>query len=280
MTGTKAPFTYHGGKQKHVGFLTQHMPPVDDDTIHMVDVFGGSGAVIINAPEYHQKTYNDINVDVVNFFTILRNNPDPLIRAIALTPYARDELDEASYDSIDPIEQARRFFVRSRQSRNGTTYRANRSTWRRVTRSKTFKSIGKTWSETPELLAEIAERFASITVENQDACAVIVDYDSPTTFFYCDPPYVISTRTGGKAYQYEYSEDQHRTLAHTLKGIKGKAMVSGYRSDLYNEIFDGWIRIDDDPKYAYSAHAMRTESIWINYTPEAGLYGFDVTSNP
>lgn len=277
----KAPFTYYGGKQRHVGFLNQHMPDTAD-IVHMVDVFGGSGAVIINAPDYPQKTYNDIDDDVVNFFTILRNNPEPLIKAIALTPYAREELNQASglFHSKDPIERARQFFVRTRQSRNGTNHRANASTWRRVTRSKTFKSIGKTWAETPELLAEIAEALAPITIEKHDALAVIMDYDAPTTFFYCDPPYVLGTRTGGKAYRHEYTDDQHRLLAKTLGGIQGKAMVSGYRGELYDDIFSTWMRIDDDPKYAHSAHAERQESIWINYTPEAGLYGFDIAGDP
>lgn len=154
------------------------------------------------------------------------------------------------------------------------------SNWRRVTRSKTYKSISKTWAETPELLAEIAESLASITIENSDALKVIIDYDAPGTFFYCDPPYVLGTRTGGKAYENEYTDDQHRLLAKILKGIKGKAMVSGYRGELYDDIFGTWLRIDDEPKYAHSAHAERQESVWINYTPEAGLYGFDITGEP
>ena len=67
------------------------------------------------------------------------------------------------------------------------------------------------------------------------------------TVHYVDPPYVHSTRalrTRAPAYKHELDDQQHRDLAHALAGLRGMVVVSGYRCELYDELFDGWQRID------------------------------------
>ncbi len=87
---------------------------------HYCEPFAGSAAVLINREPSPVETYNDIDGEVVNFFRVLRDDSDNLLRAIALTPFSREEyyLSVASQDpDTSDLERARRFFVRARQTR-------------------------------------------------------------------------------------------------------------------------------------------------------------------
>jgi DNA adenine methylase len=74
------------------------------------------------------ETYNDIDGEVVNFFRVLRDQQEELIKAIGLTPFSREEFRiaaEESLDGISDLERARRFFVRARQVRTGLAQTAS-----------------------------------------------------------------------------------------------------------------------------------------------------------
>ena len=260
------PFPYYGGKCHHIDFLTSLMPPSNEVNL-FADVFGGGAHVVLNV-EYRYRVYNDIDKDLVNFFRVLRDSPDELIKQIALTLYAREELVLACEPTDDPVEKARRFFVKVKQSRFGRSQVTGRQ-WKRSTKSYPWKPLSETWSKSAEGLAPIAHALTRIQVENEPAVKVIEDYDSPTNFFYCDPPYVLSTRSGGKAYRYEMSDEEHRALATALNNCEAKVMVSGYKGGLYDELFSAgrWQRIDDKEKFANSSKDIRQESVWINYQP-------------
>ena len=63
---------------------------------------------------------------------------------------------------------------------------------------------------------------------NRDAVDIITLKDSENTFFYVDPPYV-SSNCG----HYEgYTKENFKTLLETLKGIKGKFLLSSYPEEL------------------------------------------------
>ena len=106
--GKSIAFGWYGGKYSHLDWLLPLLPP----TQHFCDVFGGSAAVIINRPPSPVETYNDIHSEVVNFFRVLRDQKEPLIEAIGLTPFSREELALASQrqtEGITELERARRF---------------------------------------------------------------------------------------------------------------------------------------------------------------------------
>lgn len=69
-------------------------------------------------------------------------------------------------------------------------------------------------------------------------------------FFYLDPTYVLSTRSQHSsnrqrlAYVNEMTDADHQALGAALNALKGKAIVSSYRSELYDTLFADWHRID------------------------------------
>jgi DNA adenine methylase len=60
--------------------------------------------------------------------------------------------------------------------------------------------------------------------------------DGTGTLFYCDPPYLHETRTAQQTYgEFEMSEENHRELLDLLRSVRGKVMLSGCSSRLYDD---------------------------------------------
>lgn len=73
-------------------------------------------------------------------------------------------------------------------------------------------------------------------VENLDFQEVIEKYDSPTTYFYTDPPYYI-VGEGDYYSNHDFDRDDHERLADCLKNIQGKFSLSYYDFVLLSEWF-------------------------------------------
>lgn len=120
-------FGWYGGKYSHLDWLLPLLPSCH----HYCEPFGGSGAVLLNRNPSPVETYNDLDGEVVNFFSVLRSNPEELIRQITFTPFSREEFSKAC--EIDPslpdLERARRFYVRARQVRTGLAQTATLGRW-------------------------------------------------------------------------------------------------------------------------------------------------------
>jgi DNA adenine methylase len=79
------------------------------------------------------------------------------------------------------------------------------------------------------------EHFLKIThVENMDFAHLINTYDSPTTYFYVDPPY---WKTENYYSNHEFDRNDHERLANILHGVQGKFSLSYYDFPLLSEWF-------------------------------------------
>ena len=248
-------------------WLLPYLPPCH----HYCEPFGGSGAVLLNRLPSPVETYNDLDGEVVNFFRVLREEPDELIRQIALTPFSREEFALAceSNPSLPDLERARRFYVRARQVRTGLAQTASLGRWANCknTSRAGMSGVISRWMGGVEQLESIANRLLRVQIENRPAIEVIQLYDSDETLFYCDPPYIHSTRGDSKAYGYEMSDQQHVELANTLNNVKGKVALSNYDCPLMEELYPSgkWKKIYAPAKQINSTHDVRQEVLWVNY---------------
>ena len=263
-------FGWYGGKYVHLGFILPHLPT---DAEHFCDVYGGSAAVLINRAPAPVETYNDLDSELVNFFAVLRDEPDQLVRQIGLTPFSREELVKACArePGLPPMERARRFYVRARQTRTGLAQTSSEGRWAHCVLTSRAGMAGAVsrWLGAAERLPEIAQRLQRVQIENAPALEVIRRYDTPGTLFYLDPPYVHDSRGDRTAYGHEMTDADHRDLAAVLSTIKGRAVLSGYRSALYDELFGRWHRVDADEKLCNSSKGKRQECLWMNFEPVA-----------
>lgn len=266
---------YHGGKWRAASWIISHLP-ADHDVY--IEPFGGSAAVLLNKPRSNMEVLNDLDGEVVNFFRVMRERPRQLIDAIYWTPFAHAEQQLSFVPSADPVEAARRFYVRSYLTISGPTATWN-SGWRRqkkASRGGSGKSsmtpAAKSFTETSHLW-QIAERLRGVAIEQMDALELIRRYDHERALFYADPPYVAATRKRWKssAYAHEMTDDQHRELAAVLCGCTGMVVLSGYDGDLYQELYPDWRRVDRDFRTNGNSRRMARESLWLNLPAQAAL---------
>lgn len=116
----------------------------------------------------------------------------------------------------------------------------------------------------PKALERISERLKSVIIEHRPATELLDRYDHPDTLFYIDPPYLWETRYKNSKYQgyaHEMDNEAHHALLDKIVQLKGKVVMSGYESDLYNQRLSHW------RKLTKATTAMngkpRTEVLWI-----------------
>jgi len=259
-------FGWYGGKFSHLDFI---LPLLPSDATHFCDVFGGSASVLLNVDPYPIETYNDLDCELVNFFEALRNQRSRLIKAISLTPFSREELVRACTPErgLSKLERARRFYVRARQTRTGLAQTSSEGRWAHcvLTSRAGMSGAVSRWLGSIERLPEIAQRLTRAQIENAPAIDVIQRYDTADTVFYLDPPYLHSVRSDSSAYGYEMTDKDHERLAAALQNVRGRVVLSGYRSDLYDRLFKKWRRVDAGERNCHSVRKPRQESAWLNF---------------
>jgi DNA adenine methylase len=271
-------FGWYGGKFSHLEWLLPLLP----ECYHYCEPFGGSAAVLLNRSPSPIETYNDLDGEVCNFFRVLREQKEALIEAIGLTPFSREEFAAACKldASLLPLERARRFYVRARQVRTGLAQTASIGRWANCknTSRNGMSGVISRWLGGVQALPEIAERLLRVQIENRPAIDVIKLYDSQETLFYCDPPYVHTTRGDSKAYGYEMTNEEHKKLADVLNSIKGKAAVSNYDCELMNLLYPApkWRKFHATERTIHSTKGKRAEVLWTNYDPDKLTGRFDL----
>ena len=261
-------FGWYGGKFSHLDWLLPLLPM----TPYYCEPFAGSGAVLLNRPPAGVETYNDLDGEVVNFFKALRDQSEALQKAMALTPFSREEFARACRlePDLPPLERARRFYVRARQVRTGLAQTASVGRWANCTNTirAGMSGVVSRWLGAVEQLPEIALRLMRVQIENRPAVDCIRLYDSADTLHYCDPPYVHETRGDSKAYAYEMTNEQHAELADALSAAKGKVALSNYDCPLMDKLYPPkrWRKLHFE-RTNHSTKDIRTETLWMNYDP-------------
>lgn len=272
----KAPIPWFGGKQLMAGKLV----PLFPEHRTYVEVFGGACSLMFAKEPSPVEVYNDVDSDLVNFMRVLRDPelfPDFYHRA-CLSPYSREEwlfCRDHLNDDPNPAERARRFFVLARFSFSGLV---GKSFGIDVTASKCgMVQKASAYQGVISILPMLSERMVSVLIENRDFRDIIRLYDTEQTLFYCDPPYLPETRRSG-AYNHEMTTEDHRELIEILRNVKGKVMLSGYPSELYDSL--DWNKREWDVtchaagrtkasglqgKGAVSSLQKRKECVWTNY---------------
>ncbi len=206
------------------------------------------------------ETVNDLDGSICNLFRVVRDSPDKLAHAIRWTPYARDEY-YASYEEVtcDDVERARRFLVRMWQAIGRKM--SDRTGWRSdISVDTSYKP--KEWAKLPAKVYAVAERLRHVQIENQPAEQILVRYRRRDVLIYCDPPYLLSTRSK-RLYKHEMmAEDEHSRLLDLLDQHPGPVLLSGYENELYADRLRHWGR--ESQVVAAESGRRRTEVLWIN----------------
>ena len=232
-----------------------------------IDVFGGSGSVLLGKPEIHPfEVYNDFDKNLVNLFRCMKERTMATVR----------ELGFCNLNSREDFNAIRKFFeqreeftdeylseelllteltfpplqanelkeLRTRITKDHDVRRA--AMFLKLLRYS-YSSSCKSFASQPfdirklfGLIKELENRMANVVVENQDFETLIKHYDRPDSFFYADPPYFSSEGM----YEVGFGWDDHVRLRDTLKGIKGKFLLSYNDCPEIRELYDGFSLLD------------------------------------
>lgn len=263
MSG-KSPLPYFGAKMTMGAFIASVLPPHR----HYVEPFCGSLSVLFAKPPSVMETVNDIDSAIVNFWRVLRERPDDLIRACALTPHSLAEFQLAAQrlddPALDEVERARRVWTRACQARSAQLVPTG---WRFAIAAKDTTLPGELFRYLMRMPAAYA-RLHDVSLDCRPALSVIELYGrDPHVLLYVDPPYLGGSRNSAGNYRHDMPDERdHRELAAALRACKAAVVLSGYPSSLYDtELYADWHRVTFETDTAQGGVSMpRTEVLWSN----------------
>jgi DNA adenine methylase len=219
----RPPVSYYGGKQR---IASRIVPLIPKHTVY-VEPFAGGAAVLFAKPwpavtngDHYREVINDIDGRLVNFYRMLRDRGPDLVAALQLTPFSEEEHRLAKdLDSGDELERARRYYVNISQSFANTIGRG----WSR-NKNAAGNNHPVIWTNKINQLPQYLDRMSTMYISSTDAIECVKQWDSPQTFFYCDPPYP-GTNQG---HYNGYTDADFLLLCATLDSIKGSFVLSNY----------------------------------------------------
>jgi DNA adenine methylase len=231
----KPVISYYGGKQR---MSSKIVPLIPQHTVY-VEPFCGGAAIFFAKPwpqvtntHHYREVINDHDKRLINFYQQLRNHGPALVDALQLTLYSEHEHQIAKeLDCEDKLEAARRYYINVQQSfANNLNGGWGRNVYGR--------NLSATWTNKIKQLPDYLDRMASVYIACDDALKIIKQWDSPQTFFYCDPPY-----PGTDCGSYKgYTMEDFQALVNTLDACQGSFILSNY--DQFIEMPKDWERFE------------------------------------
>ena len=225
-----------GGKGRQLNDL---LPLIPDGRTY-VEPFGGGASVLLNRQRSDIEVYNDLDGALVNLFTVVRGDDSfaEFQRLVDYTLYSRDEFERClSFEGIaDSVRRAVAFYTVINQSISGKRL-ASKGDWSRGR----LDNLAQRWVDRQRFLDAIHGRVRGVQIECRDALDVIEEWDGDDTVFYCDPPYVLETRSQRKYYAIEPGDEYHERLVDVLLRTRGSIVLSGYNHPVYERLVEaGW----------------------------------------
>lgn len=265
-----AVIKYPGSKWRTAGWITSRFPSHHS----YLEPFFGSGAVLFNKPRSHIETVNDLDGNVVNLFRWIKEDPEKLAREIYYTPYARQVYEDAFAQAPeDSLGKAVNFYIRLNMG-HGYRTTGERVGWKNDVQGRERAYAARDWCSLPGRIMEAAERLRGVQIECRPAVELMGRFNYPNVLIYLDPPYMPETRHG-KQYRCEmYSRESHEELLGAAKKHRGPVLISGYESELYNSLLEGWHREETD-NYSQTG-SRKKEILWMNYEADSQMSLQDV----
>ena len=241
-----------GNKAPILGIILALLPLGCD---RFVDVFGGSGTVLLGKPPDKFEVYNDFDGDLVNLFRCMKERPLSVIQELGfLSLNSRDDFNvlkkfisqeeftdaylqeqmELSEILLKPPEDEE---IRKIMTGKAEAYDVRRACAYLKLLRYSYSSGKKSFASQPfdirrlfDLIWRTHNRLSNVIIENQDFEKLSVHYDRSNTCFYYDPPYKMSEYV----YDGGFSDEDHERLYRTICALQGKALLS------YNDC--EWVR--------------------------------------
>lgn len=236
---------YPGHKSKLANFITPHIP---NDISTYVEPFGGMFGVFFSLDFMKYKNvkfvYNDANyLNYLLFKNLGSSEFIELVKSVKVTKEVYLESLKSLLIEKDELKVCLNWLIILTCS---SPYEIGKDSWISDSEFEIFKMKYKAYKYHIDKISEI---------QNLDYKDVIKTYDSESTFFYVDPPYM-----GKEKYyiNHDFNEKTHQELSDVLNNIKGKFLLSYYYFDGLKELYPN---CNIEKKITF----MGTEHLIMNY---------------
>jgi DNA adenine methylase len=226
-----SPFKWVGGKSRLRKQIIDILPP---HTCY-VEPFAGAAWVLFGKTPSPVEILNDIDQELVNFFRVVKEKPELLIKSFEFELVARAEFERlAKLDAkqLTDVDRAHRFYYLIMAGWGGelnyprfqTSITDGGHGNRLIGALKTLRSR----------IEPVHKRLSTVIVENLDWKDCIDRYDRPGTVMYIDPPY-----PGNKCnYAHNMRDwEDHEKLVKRLSKVECKWILSSYDNEEVRELF-------------------------------------------
>jgi DNA adenine methylase len=191
-----------------------------------VDLFCGAGWVLFGKPPSDVEVLNDIDQELINFFRVVKHQPEDLIASFELELVSRAEFErlaELNPSELTSIQRAHRFYYLIMAGWGGELLYPRFQTSIRDGGhgNRLFGAI----KHLRQRIEPIHARLGTVIIENLQWHECLKRYDSVDTFFYVDPPYP------GNNCNYAHNMREwlsHERLYAALRSTQGKWILSSY----------------------------------------------------
>lgn len=218
------PIARLGGKSKLRKTIIEMMP----EHKTYIELFFGAGWVYFGKEPSKVEVINDIDGELMNMFSMVKNHGVEVERIMELDIHSRDlfnymRLQELS--SLTEIQRAARYLLLARMSYGNK-----------------MKNYGYSPSSKPRSVYRdmscISDRLKNTYVENLSYQDIIKKYDRLESFIFADPPY-LGTSIQFSEIELTFGYDEHKELRDKLVNCKGKFLLTINDCQEIRELYKG-----------------------------------------
>ncbi len=264
-----SPIRWVGGKSR----LRKHIIPLIPDHTCYLEPFAGGAWVSFGKKSSPVEVLNDIDQELINFFRILKHQPEELIQSFEWELASRAEFEQLA--NLDPttlsdLEQAHRFYYIIMAGWGGELNYPRFQT--SISDGGHGNRLIGALKHLQKRLQPVHERLRTVIIENLSWEQCIDRYDRPKTFMYLDPPYP----KNGCNYKYNMQDwEEHKQLAIRLAQTKCKWILSSYDVPEMHQMYDGYNII---PIQSYSGMNTKKNGSERTLNREVLIANFDTNT--
>lgn len=263
-------FKCHGGKAYLKNWIIENFPK-DYEKMVYVEPFAGAASVLFNKKPGPEEVLNDLHPGIIEIFKAIRDQPVEFAKKLKKLSYTNKTFSKAleRVESVDPLVKldfAVNEYTLRRMSRGGMK---KAFAWSERLRGGQPGDVNA-WETSIDQIGDLSARLQNVYIFCKPAIEVIRAFNKVNTLLYVDPPYMHSTRASKKVYEkFELSDDDHKRLCDSLACFRGKVIISGYDSELYNHYFANWTKVEREIVNHSSQSKVKeykTEVCYRNFT--------------
>ena len=274
-----SPIRWVGGKSR----FRKHILPIIPEHTCYVEPFAGAAWVLFAKPPSSVEVLNDIDQELINFFRVLKHQPEELIQSFEWELVSRAEFERlANVDTttMTELERAHRFYYIIMAGWGGELDYPRFQT--SISDGGHGNRLIGALKHLHKRLEPVHKRLQTVIIENLSWEQCIERYDRAKSFMYLDPPYP----KNGCNYKHNMQDwDDHKRLAIRLSNAKCKWLLSSYDVPEVRTLYDGYNIISVksfsgmNAKKNSSERVVNHEVLIANYATETQELLYPTTIN-